>query len=148
MQLASTTCNSLRGSCPRLETVRESRSAQSCRASVQTKAQGSIDGAGLAVLSQRIQKLKATENRNQWPGYEEWRQSNQSSWSGFGEWRSRSEVREERMRVAFRHRISKPSLIANEDVAAEGDHLDRAESLDAWHAACWRNFLNSDAFDQ
>ena len=52
------------------------------------------------------------------------------------------------MRVNFRHRMSKPSLIANEDVAEIVDHQDRAACLDAWHAACWENFLNSDVFDE
>lgn len=149
MQVASTTFGPVKGSCLRLETLRERSFPhdKTGRARVQTKAQGDVDGAGLAVLSQRIQQLKATENRNQWPGYEEWRQSNESPWSGFGDWRSTSEAREERMRASFRHRTSKPSLIANEDVAEQGDHLDRAVSLDAWHAACWKNFLDSDAFD-
>lgn len=150
MQSRSTTLSSVRYSCPRLRpvTFRESRSPHNGFRHVQTKAQGSIDGTGLAVLSQRIQQLKATETRHQWPGYEQWRQSNESPWSGFGEWRTRSKAREEHMRNSLRQRMSKPSLIANEDVAEEGDHLDRMESLDTWHAACWKNLRDSDAFDK
>ena len=129
-------------------TFRASRSPHNGFRRVQTKAQGNIDGTGLAVLSQRIQQLKATETRHQWPGYEQWRQSNESPWSGFGEWRTSSKAREEHMRNSLRQRLSKPNLIASEDVAEEGDHLDRLESLDAWHAACWKNFRDSDAFDE
>lgn len=43
--------------------------------------------------------------------------------------------------------MSKPSLTGN-DNAAEDDHVDRLESLDAWHAACWHNFRDSDAFEE
>ena len=150
MQPTSSTFRSVRVSCPRLQpvTFRESRSPHNGLRRVQTKAQGSIDGTGIAVLTQRIQQLKATETRNQWPGYEQWRQSNESPWSGFGEWRSTSKAREEHMRSSLRQRMSKPSLITNQDVAEEGDHLDRLKTLDVWHAACWKNFMDSDAFDE
>lgn len=150
MQSASTTFSSVRSSCPRLRPVTfgESKSPHNGFRRVRTKAQGSIDGTGIAVLTQRIQQLKATETRNQWPGYEQWRQSNESPWSGFGEWRSTSRAREEHMRSSLRQRMSKPSLIANEDVAEEGDHAGRLKALDAWHAACWKNFQDSDAFDE
>lgn len=150
MQSASTALSSLRVSCPRLRPVtsRDSRSPHNGLRRVQTRAHGSMDGAGLAVLSQRIQQLKATETRNQWPGYEQWRQSNESPWSGFGEWRSTSTAREEHMRSALRQRMSKPSLIAKDDAAEDVDHIDRLESLNAWHAACWHNFRDSDVFEE
>ena len=150
MQSASTTFSSVQGFYPRLRSVtfRESRSPHNGFRRVQTKAQGSIDSTGIALLTQRIQQLKATETRNQWPGYEQWRQSNESPWSGFGEWRSTSKAREEHMRSSLRQRMSKPTLIANEDVAEEGDHLHRLKTLDAWHAACWKNFRDSDASDE
>lgn len=150
MQSASTTLSSLRVTCPLLRPVtpRDSRSPHNGLRRVQTSAHGSVDGTGLAVLSQRIQQLKATETRNQWPGYEQWRQSNESPWSGFGEWRSTNKTREERMRSSLRQRMSKPNLMANDDAAKDTDHLDRLESLDAWHAACWHNFRDSDAFEE
>lgn len=148
MQLASGTLSSIRGSCLRPVTFRESKSPHNGRARVHTRAQGDVDGAGLAVLSHRIQQLKATETRNQWPGYEQWRQSNESPWNGFGEWRTTDKAREEYMRSSLRQRMSKPNLIKNEDVAEEGDHSDRVARLGAWHEACWKNFRDSDAFDE
>ena len=101
----------------------------------------------MSVLTKRIQQLKAAERQNQWPGYEKWRQSNESPWCGFGEWRTIDKDRDEQMRNSLRQRMSKPNVADNEDVAEDSDHIDRLENLDAWHATCWENFQDSDAFD-
>ena len=99
------------------------------------------------MLTKRIQQLKAAERQYQWPGYEQWRQSSESPWSGFGEWRTTDEARDAHMRESLRQRMSKPSLARDADVAEEADHLNRQRDLDAWHANCWKNFQDSDAFD-
>ena len=149
MHAASATLCSGRVTLVRSVTFQESRSLNKGRARFHVHAQGSMDGVGLAVLSKRIQQLKAAERQHQWPGYEKWRQSssNESPWSGFGEWRTIDNDRDEQMRISLRQRISKPSLAHSQDLAEDGDHLDYFGKLDAWHAKCWENFQDSDAFD-
>ncbi|KAL0053978.1 hypothetical protein WJX82_001936 [Trebouxia sp. C0006] len=101
---------------------------------------------GLAVLTQRIQRMQASQEESKWPGYQQWRESNESPWCGFGEWRTTDKNEDQRRSSILRHRMSKPGLAAEEDVVEAVDHLDRLEKLDLWHKTCWNNFRDSDAF--
>ncbi len=147
MQSVSATLCPGRGQFLRSLTFREGRSVKMGRARVQTRAQGLVDAAGLAVLTQRIKRLKVTQGENKWPGYQQWRESNDSPWCGFGEWRTTDKAEDQRRSDTLRQRMSKPILANYEDVVEDSDHLDRLEKLDAWHKTCWHNFQDSDAFD-
>jgi len=146
MQSTSVTLRSVSSPSVRWLTFRESRSLNKGRARVQVRAQGRVDAAGLAVLTQRIQRMQASQGESKWPGYQQWRESNESPWCGFGEWRTTDKTEDQRRSNILRHRMSKPGLAAEEDVVEDADHLDRLEKLDLWHKTCWDNFRDSDAF--
>lgn len=148
MQSASLTLRSVTSPSVRSLTFRDSRSlnVNKGRARIQVRAQGRVDAAGLAVLTQRIQRMQASQEESKWPGYQQWRESNESPWCGFGEWRTTDKSEDHRRSSILRHRMSKPGLAAEEDVVEAVDHLDRLEKLDVWHKTCWNNFRDSDAF--
>lgn len=146
MQSASASLSSARNSCLRSLTFRDCRSRNKGRACFQTRAQRHVDAADLAVLTQRIQRMKESQGESKWPGYQQWRESNESPWCGFGEWRTTDKAEEQRRMHTLRHRMSKPSLADQDDTAEDCDHLDRLQRLDLWHKTSWENFRDSDAF--